>query len=825
MSQTMLGTLAAKLTADTRSFEQNIDNAARKTAAASSKMSGSMSKAATAVSGLNSAMGGALSSTNSLMGGLTKVGGLLTGGGVLGIGIAAATAAWGYYKSKTEEAQKAGEFFAKTSASLGNDLREVEIRLRGVGKEASVTEKALLGLARHKAVAEVMSDEKYQKQMKRLVDVGDEVQKLRGKMAEIDSAPRPASTGDLVDKERLKVARQLAEALNEEMRLEKQLRSPLETTNKIYAEKAKLIQNTADEAKKKSAAEKEKHKAESDKNKAEQAAATARAKVLSDQAQITKAIVDLQNKSATYSLDGAAAELAQIEILRKELTSRKNITKEQAASANAVLDELARQVKLKSSIKKADEEIERIAKANAKAEEAKTKALKDQADLLQKHVDLLEKSAQARSGASVGRAVIGQTGEGGFRGGASMLGATQLFNSSRMADVGDEFATSIDQAINGDLMGAIGGGIGALAGKALGGFTAAGAQIGSAIAGIAGQVAGAALQAVQQAMEFFSEQIGVLVENIAKPLMAGSQGAADAMDAFKRAVATGVAGVVVGFLGPLMTAIGAIAAALFAVTSILWVFSFPLIAIPMILGAALGAFGLLSAGILALARETESAAKFAAVLDYAFKKIVDATEPLFQSMLPIAYLFVVLSRVVAEAVGGFVQVEGAMKFVFNAMKTMAIATLHIANFFHWLLGLEGKEVEKAIGYLEKLTYANAMAKAEEIAAMEELAKTVKGLNQEFHNLPPGYKINLATYNALAGGGAPGGSEQGASIWDGWGGPESSSMYHKEGQTVIHTFNYYDSSGSTQGGLEATALAQTAIPVIGGRLMYSASVNG
>lgn len=179
--------------------------------------------------------------------------------------------------------------------------------------------------------------------------------------------------------------------------------------------------------------------------------------------------------------------------------------------------------------------------------------------------------------------------------------------------------------------------------------------------------------------------------------------------------------------------------------------------------------------------------KFGALIHHFGKQILDAVMPALEAqargMMQFAPALVVIGTFVAalaktyvSLAGGFGSLDDAGKFLFDAMKfaatsvigaaekimhTWNVATHHLSNFLRALgmvneadslmAGLMNTQpLLEALANLKNMTFDTAMAKANEIAAIYDLADATKEATAELLNVPTGYKVALSRFNATDG---------------------------------------------------------------------------
>lgn len=808
MTTTSIGNLNAKLTADTASFVKGMDAAEKKTVAFSSKFKSSLTASAGALSGLNSATGGALASSNALFGGLTRVAGALAVGGPVGVAIAGAAAAWGYFAGEQEKAEEASRKHAEFMKTQAEQLALIRLRIDNVGKSATESEKSLIGFSRALEISRKMSEDAYQQAIADLTEVDERIASVTALLKKKEEQEK---RGNDVSAAMSRHAKTLAELEAKRSGLLAQTQGAITAINQKAKEQVRLVDETNRHQEKTAATARDIAAADAKRAKA-------LAAIMKTQAQrraVDEMIVGLQDKIAGFGKQGADAALHALAIEKRRATSMAGMTDEQRSAAEALYEQLRRQIESAAALEAIHERDARIQEAKLGIE----KELADEADrrlkIEEDIADLNRRALSAQQGASVGRNIVGSPGEFG---GAPGLGFLQ---KEKFHELGNELATSIDQAVFGDFMGAFTSGIGAMIGNVFG-MAAAGAQIGTAVAGFAGEIVGM----LQQAAEMFIEQVNVLMENLVLPLFAGSEGASKTAGMVKKALATFAATIVVAIGTTLMfiNALLSLPAIIFTLILAFATLAAFVAGIPVML---VGAMGGLAAAMLFLAQETESAGQFADLLNHAFSLLIDAAEPLFEAMLPLAVVAITVAEGLASVVSALAQVGGVAEFLFGAVKFLGLTMLRVATTFAWLIGVDTEELEAAFDALEALTYDVAAAKAQELLVTLALADTIKGINEEFNNLPPGYAINLATYRALTGGNGAGGSsstptlvtEGGQSI------DVSATLGSQSAPVHIGTANFYSTSGAVTMDMEHHAMLQTGVSLIGSRLVYQRSVNG
>jgi hypothetical protein len=204
-----------------------------------------------------------------------------------------------------------------------------------------------------------------------------------------------------------------------------------------------------------------------------------------------------------------------------------------------------------------------------------------------------------------------------------------------------------------------------------------------------------------------------------------------------------------------------------------------------------------------LITETKSFAKYQAALSKGIDRVVQALEPAFQQLLPLAGLFIQLSTSVALMIGSLIPGPMVASALFNVFKGLAVAGAWMAvglenmklgllamnaAFFeaaNTITGGKNATIKKAAGEtggaldraVRDSNRDELIANAHTIMGMTELgatalatSETLDKLNRSVTNMPAGYRVDVSAARAQDANPSRGGGGGGAPAAGGGGGP-------------------------------------------------------
>lgn len=223
-------------------------------------------------------------------------------------------------------------------------------------------------------------------------------------------------------------------------------------------------------------------------------------------------------------------------------------------------------------------------------------------------------------------------------------------------------------------------GAASLAGAAAGEIGA----LGSSVIGMISNVGSAAVSTIANAIV---SAVRFAVDLASKVVSSTAGTVADALttdDRLKGAIGAAAA----AFL-PLITIVGMVALAFLAVaTSPLALLVAPLVLLVMVIGGLVTVIGALTAaavagamGIFFLATKSESYGRFATVMKVAVDTLIQATEPLFRNLMPVAGLAVLLARSLSSVIGAVIPGERLFRGLFSVVHGLAMAFANVVVLF------------------------------------------------------------------------------------------------------------------------------------------------
>lgn len=255
------------------------------------------------------------------------------------------------------------------------------------------------------------------------------------------------------------------------------------------------------------------------------------------------------------------------------------------------------------------------------------------------------------------------------------------------------------------------------------------------------------------------------------------------------------AGVLIGiFFGWLIAILGvgfALSAAILALITVILLAVNPFTYLAIAVGVVAAAFIALSAALvlaigwfvalLQIGTMTKSFERFSLAIEWGARSVIDAVEPLFAALMPLAAIAVVVLQTFAQLSGVFLTMLenlGVFDFLFEAFRFAAVMVMQFS--LGLLDGLEAmikvfknlaytfgftdlgdklqvvddaiddwqSSLKSSIADLNAMTIESATARAIEAARMEELAQAMDAATAGSMNLPEAFKLNLARNGAI-----------------------------------------------------------------------------